>query len=119
VVDEAARVDDDLYRSIRPMLAVSGGAILMLSTPFGTRGSFYEAWTSAASGGWQCYEVPATEVPRISSEFLEEERRALGTWWFEQEYMGRFMDDVFSVFRTEDIDAAVKSALPPLFEGGT
>jgi hypothetical protein len=115
VVDEAARVDDDLYRSIRPMLAVSGGAILMLSTPFGTRGSFYEAWTSAASSGWQCYEVPATEVPRISSEFLEEERRALGTWWFEQEYMGRFMDSQFSVFRGEDVDAAVKTDLPPLF----
>src|SRR5215203_3402422 len=32
VVDEAGRVDDELYYSVRPMLAVSGGALLMLST---------------------------------------------------------------------------------------
>src|SRR5215207_9737335 len=31
IVDEAARVRDDLYQSIRPMLAVSGGRIVLLS----------------------------------------------------------------------------------------
>jgi hypothetical protein len=98
------------------MLAVSGGSILMLSTPFGTRGSFYEAWTGGE--GWERYEVPATQVPRITPEFLEEERRALGEWWYEQEYMCRFLDDVFSVFRGSDIDAAVKPELPPLFAEG-
>jgi hypothetical protein len=35
VIDEAARVDDSLYRSVRPMLAVSGGRLVALSTPFG------------------------------------------------------------------------------------
>src|ERR687897_3151559 len=34
VVDEAARVADELYYAVRPMLAVSGGRLLMLSTPF-------------------------------------------------------------------------------------
>src|SRR5918993_1355887 len=33
IVDEAARVDDALYFAVRPMLAVSGGALIMLSTP--------------------------------------------------------------------------------------
>jgi hypothetical protein len=40
VVDEAVRVPDDLYFSIRPMLAVSGGRLVCLSTPFGKRGFF-------------------------------------------------------------------------------
>ena len=44
VVDEAARVPDDLYASVRPMLAVSAGKLVALSTPFGTRGWWYEAW---------------------------------------------------------------------------
>src|ERR671917_48173 len=35
LVDEAARVDDQLYFAIRPMLAASGGALMMLSTPHG------------------------------------------------------------------------------------
>ena len=38
VVDEAARVDDPLYFSIRPMLAVSGGRMVCLTTPFGKTG---------------------------------------------------------------------------------
>src|SRR5581483_3403311 len=37
-IDEAARVPDELYLAVRPMLAVSGGRIIALSTPFGKRG---------------------------------------------------------------------------------
>src|SRR5262249_34945772 len=44
VVDEAARVSDELYLAIRPMLAVSGGALWLMSTPFGKRGFFWETW---------------------------------------------------------------------------
>lgn len=33
LVDEAARVSDELYMAIRPMLAVSGGALWLMSTP--------------------------------------------------------------------------------------
>src|SRR5918997_2920078 len=40
LVDEASRIDDSLYYSIRPMLAVSGGRLMMLSTPAGRRGVF-------------------------------------------------------------------------------
>jgi len=43
VIDEAAWVVESLYMSVRPMLAVSGGRMLALSTPHGTRGWFYEA----------------------------------------------------------------------------
>src|SRR5829696_4582619 len=42
IVDEAARVADELYFAVRPMLAVSGGTLMMLSTPWGKRGVFYE-----------------------------------------------------------------------------
>ncbi|MDQ5829410.1 MAG: hypothetical protein M3324_05970, partial [Actinomycetota bacterium] len=74
ILDEAARVEDELYFAIRPMLAVSGGAMMMLSTPYGKRGVFYEEWSSGE--GWERYEVPAGRCPRISREFLEEEERA-------------------------------------------
>jgi Terminase large subunit, T4likevirus-type, N-terminal len=104
VVDEAARVPDDLYASVRPMLAVSGGTLIALSTPFGTRGWWYEAWHSAEP--WERYEVPATEVPRIGPAFLEEERRTLGSWWFEQEYMCRFLDAQTQAFTREEVDKA-------------
>ncbi len=85
VLDEAARVPDDIYRAVRPMLAVSGGRLICLSTPYGKRGFFWEAW---ARGGadWARIEVAADQVPRISPAFLEAERRALGESWFRQEY---------------------------------
>ena len=79
--------------------------LLALSTPFGTRGWWYEAWENGGST-WERYEVPATKVPRISPEFLAEERRTLGEWWFEQEYMCRFLDAETQAFRREDIDRA-------------
>jgi hypothetical protein len=41
VLDEAARVDDELLAAIRPMLAVSR-SLFALSTPAGKRGWFYE-----------------------------------------------------------------------------
>jgi tRNA(Met) C34 N-acetyltransferase TmcA len=44
IVDEAARVEDELYRSLRPMLAVSNGDLILLSTPFGERGFFWREW---------------------------------------------------------------------------
>ncbi|MBV9124029.1 MAG: hypothetical protein JO112_11780 [Planctomycetes bacterium] len=85
ILDEAARVPDDLYRSVRPMLAVSAGRLICLSTPYGKRGFFYDAW---AHGGddWQRIEVRASQVPRIRPEFLEQERRCLGPFWFRQEF---------------------------------
>src|SRR5262245_47168170 len=89
ILDEAARVPDDLYRAVRPMLAVSAGRLVCLSTPYGARGFFHDAW---ANGGddWRRIEVPAERVPRISPAFLAEERRAMGESWFRQEYCCSF-----------------------------
>lgn len=113
VVDEASRVLDDLYLSTRPMLAVSGGRLVVLSSPFGKRGFFYEEWTNGGPT-WERYEVPATECPRISPAFLEEERRALGDWWMSQEYFCEFRDSIDQVFSTADIEAAVSDTVLPL-----
>jgi hypothetical protein len=83
------------------MLAVSNGRLILMSTPFGKRGHFYEEWTSG--DGWERVKVPATDCPRISKEFLAEERRSLGEWWYQQEYMCEFMEAVDAAFRTDDI----------------
>jgi hypothetical protein len=112
LLDEAARVPDELYFSVRPMLAVSGGRILMLSTPFGRRGAFFEEWTKGT--GWERFEVPAPECPRNSSEILEEEMRALGPWWYAQEYETQFMDTPDQFFSTEVIEGMVSDEVEAL-----
>lgn len=109
IIDEASRVEDALYMAVRPMLAVSGGRLVQLSSPFGTRGFFWEAWKNREQ--WDYYEVPATECPRISPEFLEEEKQTMGEWWFEQEYMCKFLDALTAAFRSEDIEKIVKPGI--------
>ena len=89
IIDEAARVPDDLYRAVRPMLAVSNGRLICLSTPYGKRGFFWREW-SAGGNAWHRIELPANRCPRIKPEFLEEERIHLGEQWFRQEYFCSF-----------------------------
>lgn len=45
VLDESARIPDGTFYSVRPMLARSQGSMIALSSPFGRRGWFYEAWS--------------------------------------------------------------------------
>ena len=116
ILDEAERVEDELYFAVRPMLAVSGGALMMLSTPYSKRGVFYEEWTSGR--GWERYEVPASQCPRISEGFLEEERASLPPFIFRQEYECSFEDTEDQVFTTDLIDRALTDEVEPLFGTG-
>jgi hypothetical protein len=98
------------------MLAVSGGRLMMLSTPAGRRGVFFEEWTEGS--GWERYEVAAGQVPRISEAFLSEKRRALPARVFRQEYECSFEETDDQVFSYEDVAAAISDEVTPLFGGG-
>jgi hypothetical protein len=113
VVDEAARVLDKLYYSVRPVLAISGGRLVALSTPFGKRGWFHQEYTEGE--GWETVRITAAECPRISAAFLEEERRTLPPLWFQSEYECRFVDTVDQVFSTELLMRAMRDDVEPLW----
>jgi hypothetical protein len=113
IIDEAARVDDALYCSVRPMLAVSQGRLVALSTPFGKRGWFHDECHGESD--WQRVQIAAAQCPRISREFLAEERRSLGERWYRQEYGCSFEDTIDAVFAWADIQAALNNDLQPLF----
>jgi Terminase large subunit, T4likevirus-type, N-terminal len=114
LLDEASRVEDGLYYAIRPMLAVSGGSLMMLSTPYGKRGVFYEEWISG-HGSWERYEVPASQCPRIPGTFLREEEESLPPFVYRQEYECSFEETEDQVFTTDMIDQAVTDEVQPLF----
>jgi hypothetical protein len=113
IEDESARVSDETHQSLRPMLAVSGGKLVLLSTPFGRRGHFFETWEHGGPD-WLKVKITAYDVPRIDPAWLEQERAAIGDWWFEQEYLVVFKDAIDSFFRGEDIDA-MAADIAPLF----
>ena len=113
LVDEAARVSDDLYLALRPMLAVSDGELWLMSTPFGKRGFFYEAWVNGGPE-WERIQVTAEECPRIRPAFLAEERATMGDRWFRQEYLCDFQDSVSGVFERDLVDRAISYDVEPL-----
>ena len=78
LIDEAAQVSEELYFMVRPMLAVSQGRLILLSTPHGKRAVFWRAWDQEPN--WKRVKVTADQCPRISKDFLEQERRAVGEW---------------------------------------
>ena len=91
LVDEAARVPDSLFDAIRPMLAVSGGRIVLLSTPWGKRGFFHHIATNG-DALWERVTITALDCPRIPREWLEHERANTPRLVFESEYLCKFVE---------------------------
>jgi hypothetical protein len=114
IVDESSRVPDALYQAVRPMLAVSGGDIILLSTPFGKRGFFHHEWMEGGAS-WHRVKVTADDCPRISREWLATERKTIGEWWFRQEYLCEFVETDDQVFAYEDLQRALDTSVKPLF----
>src|SRR3990167_4159196 len=44
IIDEVANIKDEAWSAINPMLIVTHGSLLIISTPKGTRNFFYEAY---------------------------------------------------------------------------
>jgi hypothetical protein len=113
VIDEAAWTDEDLPAALWPMLAVSGGRTVALSTPNGKRGWFWEAWESGGQS-WKRFKVTADEVSRIPRQYLNEERLRLGERAYRQEYQCEFLEKTGQAFSLASINAAFDRELEPL-----
>jgi hypothetical protein len=111
-LEEASRVPDRLFHTCTPMLAVSHGRQVALSTACGKQGWYFDAWENDKS--WHKENVTAEQCPRISRAFLEAEKQKMPERWFVQEYYNAFLDPSDSVFRQEDIDRLVDPSIKPL-----
>jgi len=114
IIDEAAMVPDELFVAVNPMLAVSRGRLVCLSTPLGKRGWFFDTWEGPRDP-WERVRVTALDCPRIDPAFLAEQRQTLGERWYRQEYLCSFEETVDQVFSTESVLAAFSSSEQPLF----
>ena len=127
VIDEASRVADEMYYALRPMMTGTDCELTLMSTPFGKRGFFYEAWYSPR---WKRIEVAgslteegeiedtvayikdkkklgikAWHSPRHTPEFLAEELESMGKWWYSQEYRVKFVEAIDNVFEEAVVSA--------------
>jgi len=117
LIDEAAHKDlNEMLVALQPMLTVSGGSLVALSTPNGRRGWFYHAWQSDEE--WRRIQIPASDCPRIPAESLAEQQRQMTRAAFASEYLCEFVDAVDAVYAEADIAAALDPTLIPLFAQG-
>lgn len=113
IMDEAAFIPDEDYKSIRPMLS-HGARLIVMSTPFGKRGWFYETWIKKNT--WERISVVAADCSHISQEFLDEELIDIGPWWYAQEYKCEFLDSVSSFFDMDAVRESLDYGIEPLFD---
>jgi hypothetical protein len=113
LIDEASRVSDAMYKALLPMLAVGDGDLWLMSTPYGKRGFFYESWEHGGDE-WMRVRVPVTECARITKDFVERQRSALGVEWFRQEHLCEFVSNGMEVFDRDIVEAALDDEVEPL-----
>ncbi len=114
IVDEAARVCDEVYFALLPMLAVSNGSLWLLSTPKGKRGFFHAEWASPENEGWVKIRIKGMDCPRISEAFLAAQKKRLGERRYAQEYECLFVDLDRGAFDPEVVRKAFRGDIKPL-----
>ncbi|MGO9179278.1 MAG: terminase large subunit domain-containing protein [Candidatus Limnocylindrales bacterium] len=117
LLDEAAKIERALYEAIRPMVAVTGGRIVMLSTPWLAEGFFWEAATGA-DPGWVVRTVPCWDIPTIRRDFLDAELASLGRSVFAREYECSFENAGAGLFTLAQLRALTDPALRAPYPGG-
>lgn len=102
IIDEAAFAEKGLFAAVMPMISVSDGDMMLLSTPNGKMGFFWDAW-SKGGADWEKYEIPWWKCPRHSEERLMAHKSVIGDYQFSVEYECQFRDAQDAVFSYEDI----------------
>lgn len=103
IADEAAYIPEIVWNSVIPMIAVSKkmrgmGFIILLSTPFGKGGYFYNSFTDK---GFKSFHVSSEDCKRIPKAFLRKEKDRMSNREYRQEYMGEFTDDLSQFFSSD------------------
>jgi hypothetical protein len=102
IADEAAYIPETVWNSIIPMIAVSRklrqmGWIILLSTPFGKGGYFYDSFSNK---DYMAIHVSSEDCSRIPKDFLMREKERMTKAEYRQEYQGEFTDEWNQFFTT-------------------
>ena len=96
VIDEAARVEPDVWkRFLRPNIVDRKGKAILISTPAG-KNWFYEMWINAGKGK---FHFTSLDNPHFPQEEWDEIKATTPQRIFEQEYEAKFITASGQVFR--------------------
>jgi len=90
VVDEAAFASEAVFKALEPMLLVSNGTFILLSTPSGQTGYFYDQW-HAEDSPWTKLKSSLECFPRVNLAAIEATRKTTAKDVFAQEFECKFV----------------------------
>ncbi len=107
--DEAAFIKEDVWAAVTPMLATTGGSIILLSTPFGVDGYFYRMFHNKK---FRRIHVDPEEViagrqePQKTNliEFRKDEKERMTKLQYQQEHLGLFVGGIQRFFPDDLIE---------------
>lgn len=106
VVDEANFIDEDLITNVlMPTISTTRGIMWLISTPFIKDHIFYKLYKNPPQG-WETFTIPSSMNPLIPKEFLEEQKRILGSI-YDQEYECTYIDDDQGIIPPKMIEAII------------
>jgi hypothetical protein len=114
IIDEASRVPDGLIAAVLPMVMASQGRQILLSTPCGQKGFFYEQWINHRIP-WERIAARASECPRFDPALLSEQRQMMGDNYYRQEFECEFLQAADQVFSLDSIENAFRSTAQALY----
>jgi len=95
IADEAAFIPEEVWTAVTPMLAITKGKIILLSTPFGRGGYFYRCFNDP---NFKSFHVSSEDCPRKDENFLKQEKERMTKLQYAQEYLGEFCDELRQLF---------------------
>lgn len=120
IVDEAAYIPEGVWSAIIPMLATTGGDVILLSTPKGRDNHFYNIWHDEEND-YTKFHVSALDVAQTRkepqrSDMLKhqgDKQREMSKREFMQEYLGEFVEDLLQFFPDKDVLSAMMGKKRP------
>jgi len=101
IADEAAFINEEVWNSITPALAVTHGHIWLLSTPQRMEGYYYERFTDPT---FTSFHQSSEDCPRIDQDFLLQKKKEFSRAQYAQMYLGEFVDNYSRLFSDEWIN---------------
>lgn len=106
IADEAAFMPEEIWAAVTPMLLTTGGEMMLISTPHGRKGYFYDC---TQNKDFSVFHVNSEEVANQRSEpqrsmmleYLKKERERMTELQYAQEYLGKFIDELGQFFPDE------------------
>lgn len=109
IVEEAAFVLDDVITAILPMRK-EGGRVVMISTPAGRQGIFYDLWQGAKT---QRIFARSVDIPRLTAK-VDFDRRFMPLLKFRQEHLCEFLGSGTPAFDPLSLEAAISPYMKAL-----